>query len=104
MTDCIGRADPRAGALTLFALSSPCGTLPVWLRSHSNVKLLTVKKVSGSDPLMYMFWSKDNEKEGHGGYLGRMEFAPEEDVRKMLMTHGLSEAEANAELSRVGWA
>jgi len=66
--------------------------------------LLTVKKVSGSDPLMFMFWSKDDEAEQGYGYMGLMEFAPEEDVRKMLMTNGLSEAKANAELSNVGWA
>jgi hypothetical protein len=67
-------------------------------------QLLSVKKVSGTDPQIYMFWSKDETKEHGYGYLGRMEFACEEDVRKMLMTHGLSESEASAELEKVGWA
>jgi hypothetical protein len=69
------------------------------------MELLSVKKVRGSDPLIYMFWSKDKAKEHRKGYLGRMEFASEEDVRQMLMTRGnLSEAAANDALSKIDWA
>jgi hypothetical protein len=73
------------------------------LRGRADMKLFSVKKVGGSDPLMYMFWSQDEGKESYGN-MGRMDFASEEDVRMMLITHGLSETEANAELSRVGTA
>ncbi len=66
-------------------------------------KLLAVTKV-GNDPPMYRFWSKD-DAEQRRGYMGRMQFMREEDVRKMLMTNSnLSEVEANAELSKVDQA
>jgi hypothetical protein len=65
---------------------------------------LSVKKVSGSDPLNYVFWSNDKAATEGFGNMGRLEFASEEDLRQMLVTHGLSEAEVNAELSKVGWA
>lgn len=68
------------------------------------MQLLSVKKVRGSDPLMYMFWLKDETKQDQRGYMGRMEFASEEELRKMLTTRGnLSEAAADDVLSKVDW-
>lgn len=68
------------------------------------MELLSVTKIRGSDPPMYVFWSKD-EKEQRKGYMGHSHFVSEEDLRQMLMKHGsLTEAQANAELSKVGEA